>query len=47
VVEFHMRDAAIGAGAATGLILLTAGMVLGLRRRHRHEVFSVVIQRSL
>src|SRR4051794_17481864 len=47
VGEFHMRDAAIGAGAATGLILLTAGMVRGLRHRHRQEVFSVVIQRSL
>jgi hypothetical protein len=44
---FHMRDAAVGAGAATGLILLTAGMVLSLRRRHRPELFSVVIQRSL
>jgi hypothetical protein len=44
---FHMRDAAVGAGAATGLILLAAGAVLSLRRRHRPEIFSVVIQRSL
>jgi hypothetical protein len=44
---FHMRDAVVGAGAATGLILLTVGTVLSLRRRHRHELFSVVIQRSL
>jgi hypothetical protein len=44
---FHMRDAAVGAGAATGLILLTAGTVLSLRRRQRPEMFSVVIHRSL
>jgi hypothetical protein len=44
---FHLRDAAIGAGAATGLILLAAGTVLSLRRRHHDELFSVVIQRSL
>jgi hypothetical protein len=45
--EFHLRDAAIGAGAATGLILLAAGTVLSLRRRQRPEIFSVVIHRSL
>ena len=43
---FDLRDAAVGAAAATGLILLLAGSVLRLRR-HRHELFSVVIQRSL
>jgi hypothetical protein len=45
--EFHLRDAAIGAGAATGLILLAAGTVLSLRRRQRPEIFSLVIHRSL
>jgi hypothetical protein len=45
---FHMRDAAIGAAAAIGLILLAAGTVLSLRRRHRDQPFSVVLQqRSL
>jgi hypothetical protein len=42
---FDLRDAAVGAVAATGLILLLAG---SLRfRRHRHQLFSVEIQRSL
>jgi hypothetical protein len=45
---FHMRDAAVGAAAAIGLILLAAGTVLSLRRRHRDQPFSVVLQqRSL
>jgi hypothetical protein len=44
---FHVRDAVVGAGVATGLILLTAGTVLSLRRRQRPEMFSVVIHRSL
>ena len=44
---FDLRDAAVGAAAATGLILLATATVLSLRRRHRHEPFSVVIQRSL
>jgi hypothetical protein len=43
---FDLRDAAVGAAAATGLILLLAGSVLRLRR-HRDQLFSVVIQRSL
>ena len=44
---FDFRDAAVGAAAATGLILLAAGARLSLRRRNRHEPFSAVIQRSL
>jgi hypothetical protein len=43
---FDLRDAAVGAAAATGLILLLAGSVLRFRR-HRNQLFSVVIQRSL
>jgi len=43
---FDLRDAAVGAVAATGLILLLAGSVLRFRR-HRDQLFSVVIQRSL
>jgi len=43
---FHFRDAAVGAAAATGLIVLAAA-TFSLRRHHRDEPFSVVIQRSL
>ena len=43
---FHLRDAGIGAAAATGLILLVAGTVT-TRRRRRDRPFSIVIQRSL
>jgi hypothetical protein len=44
---FDLRDAAVGAAAATGLILLVAGTVLTLRRRSDHQPFSVVVHRSL
>jgi hypothetical protein len=42
---FDLRDAAVGAAAATGLILLVAGTWLSLRRAR--QPFSVVVQRSL
>jgi hypothetical protein len=44
---FDLRDAAVGAAAATGLILLVAGTILTLRRRSDHQPFSVVVHRSL
>jgi hypothetical protein len=44
---FDLRDAAVGAAAATGLILLVAGTVMTLRRRYRDRPYDIVIQRSL
>jgi hypothetical protein len=44
---FDLRDAAVGAAAATGLILLVAGTILTLRRRSNLQPFSFVVHRSL
>ena len=44
---FDLRDAAVGAAAATGLILLVAGTILTLRRRGNRQPFSFVVHRSL